>query len=191
MKHYVYIYEHEGKPVYVGIGTEDGGKYDRARDLRNHPSVKDLEKDLRIRIVVEGISRKGARLIEAVLVRELHPITELRNGQLMDVMDVPHLTDTYVDSKKRRIHRGPNPERLKAKAAKQRTTKRYQDYQKDYKKNVVSSLYNSLTTRISRLRKKVREGTATPHDERELVQAVEARAEEKRRCDEQKRTSKT
>lgn len=105
---YVYIYEHKGKPIYVGIGSDS--QYKRATDLKyGHPEVyaryrKEFDnlESLRIRIVVDKVPRYVARLIEATLIRELCTVTELFNVHLGETSRMIHLVDFYVDSGNRR-----------------------------------------------------------------------------------------
>jgi hypothetical protein len=62
MKHYVYIYS-EPHPIYVGIGTEDGGKFTRARDVKKHVHCRHTTPS--IRIVARNLSRVEALRLEA------------------------------------------------------------------------------------------------------------------------------
>lgn len=66
---YVYTYTVDSKVIYVGIGTEDGEKFLRAKDIANHKYVREQDyENIEISIVARKLKRKAARLIEAILI---------------------------------------------------------------------------------------------------------------------------
>jgi hypothetical protein len=71
-KHYVYQYSVEGEPVYIGIGTEDGGEFARARDVRHHKEVIEAytTSQVKIEVIARRLTKPSAMTIEATLIHE-------------------------------------------------------------------------------------------------------------------------
>jgi hypothetical protein len=79
---YVYLYEHENKPLYVGIGSytdpnaDDDEKYKRARNIKSgHVDFHAWcnlalggVNDITIKLVADGLTRKQARLVESSII---------------------------------------------------------------------------------------------------------------------------
>jgi hypothetical protein len=82
-KCYVYMYRLEGVPIYVGIGTEDNGLFQRAYQLSAHPSIaQDEFGKVQIDIIYRNMSRLAARKLETLLIQILKQNHTLRNINL-------------------------------------------------------------------------------------------------------------
>jgi len=76
---YVYVYSVEGKPIYVGIGTDDDGSYRRARNLEGHSEVRRVKGSIDIEIIASKVSRVTARTLELTLIRQYNKTYQLLN----------------------------------------------------------------------------------------------------------------
>lgn len=79
---YVYLYQLDQLPIYVGIGTEDGNGFQRALNFRGHPAIAaDEYERITVDIVHRKVSRGTARQLEASLIQVLGLTHKLRNKQ--------------------------------------------------------------------------------------------------------------
>ena len=71
---YVYMYRFEGKPVYIGIGTnvDNITDYQRAKAVTEHKEVVEqlLTTKLEISIIANKITRNSALLLETILITQ-------------------------------------------------------------------------------------------------------------------------
>jgi len=68
---YVYTYTVNDRVVYVGIGSEDGEKFLRAKNIAGHNYVRVQDYDsIAISIVARKLKRRAAYLVEAILINQ-------------------------------------------------------------------------------------------------------------------------
>jgi hypothetical protein len=82
---YIYTYRISGLPIYVGIGTEDGNKFERALDLKAHSHANILETEydrIQIDVVHRNLTREQALKMEMTLIQVLGVNTFLRNTRV-------------------------------------------------------------------------------------------------------------
>ena len=83
---YVYLYRYKNKPVYVGLGTntEKSNNYRRARDTTYHKEILALYegKELEVSIVVDNLTKLGARAVETSYITQLGLLFKLANKKV-------------------------------------------------------------------------------------------------------------
>ncbi len=77
---YVYAYYEKGKPIYIGVGSNNhGALYARAKQIKAHDDFKGRNRDIEVKIIAEALSRAEALTIEKILIAEYSRHFKLEN----------------------------------------------------------------------------------------------------------------